>query len=372
MDWTQGILEYHERINAFDYVWRRLPPYSGFSIPTKAYRVVSQWSGKEMRKFAKVILGTFAAALRPNTNQARPTGGLLQEFNKAILCVRSITDFYLMTQYPSHTDQTVSYLQQYLRVFHETKDVFLHFRAGKKAKKAAAEAHWNIVKEQSQASVADLTRSAKLKMHQENRLERQEVVDEVLREGVHYNFPKIYIISHYADQRPKFGALGQYSTDISESIHKGFKDAYRRINKVNAASQIITTYTRDHTFTMKDLTISAWRSIRETEQPTWDIGSSPEEGRVYLRMQSKIDLGMVSNLEDLAHTAGWCDLKLATRVFGPRGPGTGSDAVSLVDRDIQAYSALQIPVPNLSGRGFVVHIARCTGEKKFRGQQRND
>jgi len=296
MDWIQGFLQYHERINAFDYVWRRLPPYSSFSVPTKAYRVVSQWLGKEMRNFAKVILGTFAAALRRYTNQARPTGGQLQEFNKAILCVRSITDFYLMTQYPSHTDQIVSYLQQYLREFHETKDVFLRFGAGKKAKKAAAEAHKNILKEQSQASVADLTTSAKLKMRQENRLERQEVVDEVLREGSHYNFPKIHLISHYAKQIPKFGTLGQYSADISESMPKGFKDAYCRSNKVNTTSQIISTYTRDHTFAMKDLTISAWRSVRETEQLTRDVGSSPEERRVYLRMQSKIGLGMVSNL----------------------------------------------------------------------------
>jgi hypothetical protein len=69
MDWVQSFLEHNDRINAFDYVWRRLPPYPGFSVPTKAYRVVSQWSGKEMRNFAKVILGTFTAALRRNAEQ---------------------------------------------------------------------------------------------------------------------------------------------------------------------------------------------------------------------------------------------------------------------------------------------------------------
>ncbi|KAF8421955.1 hypothetical protein EV426DRAFT_535878, partial [Tirmania nivea] len=102
-----------------------------------------------MRNFARIILGTFTAALRRNTNQPRPTGGQLQEFNKAILCVRSLTDFYLMTQYPSHTDETVSYLRQYLQDFHETKD---------------------------------------------------ELVDEILKDGAHYNFPKIHLISHYAEQ----------------------------------------------------------------------------------------------------------------------------------------------------------------------------
>ncbi|KAF8416596.1 hypothetical protein EV426DRAFT_541190, partial [Tirmania nivea] len=46
---------------------------------------------------------------------------------RAIRCVRSITDFYLITQYPSHMDKTVAYLEEYLRVFHETKAVFLRF-----------------------------------------------------------------------------------------------------------------------------------------------------------------------------------------------------------------------------------------------------
>ncbi|KAF8451279.1 hypothetical protein BGX38DRAFT_1091927, partial [Terfezia claveryi] len=169
---------------AFDYVWHRLPPYTGFSVPSKAYHVVSQWSGKEMQNFGKVILGTFIAALHHNADQGRPTGAQIQEFNKAIRCVRSITDFYLITQYESHMDETISYLEKYLCVFHGTKNVFLCFRTGK--------------------------------------------------EGSHYNFPKIHLISHYAEQIPKFGTLGQYSTEISETMHKAFKDTYCRSNRVNA------------------------------------------------------------------------------------------------------------------------------------------
>ncbi|KAF8430317.1 hypothetical protein EV426DRAFT_13691 [Tirmania nivea] len=304
-------------------------------------RAVTQWSGKEMWNFAKVILGTFAATLRRNNNQPRPTGSQIQEFNKAILCVRSITDFCLMTQYPSHTDQTVSYLRQYLREFHETKNVFLRFRAGKKAKKAATEAHKNLVREQSQASVADLTASERVKARQENALERQELVNEMLKEGAHYNFTKIHLISHYAEQIPKFGALGQYSTDISEAMHKGFKDAYRRSNKVDATTQIITTYTRDHTFAMKDFAIRTWSRIRELKEPTQGISINPAEGQVYLKLQGKIDLETVSNLEDLERMASLSNLKLAMRGFLTRElKGADSDAVRLLDRDIRAYCAL--------------------------------
>ena len=92
-------------------------------------------------------MGTFAAALRRNEGQPRPAGGQLQEFNKAIGCVGNLTDFYLMAQYESHTDRTVSYMQKYLRKFHETKDIFLRFCADTKTKKVAAEAHKNVLKE---------------------------------------------------------------------------------------------------------------------------------------------------------------------------------------------------------------------------------
>jgi len=202
-----------------------------------------------MRNLGKVILGTFTPALRRNAEQSRPTGAQLPEFNGAIRCVRSITDFYLMTQYPSHTYHTVSYMQRYLCVFHETKDVFLCFRAGKKAKRSAAEAHKSLLQEKTevQGSAQHLTASEKAKVCQGNNLERRELVDEILREGAHYNFPKIHLISHYAEQIPKCGALGQFSTDISETMHKPFKDAYRRSNRVDSMSQVVTTYTRDHT-----------------------------------------------------------------------------------------------------------------------------
>ena len=111
--------------------------------------MISQWTGKEMRNFGKIILGTFTAALRRNADQPRPTVAQLQEFNKAICCVCSITDFYLMTQYQSHTSETVSYMQEYLSGFHETKDVFLRFRAGKNVKNAAAMAHKILLGEQT-------------------------------------------------------------------------------------------------------------------------------------------------------------------------------------------------------------------------------
>ena len=42
MDWIQGLLKYHDCINVFDHVWRRLPPDCGFTVPSKAHCMITQ------------------------------------------------------------------------------------------------------------------------------------------------------------------------------------------------------------------------------------------------------------------------------------------------------------------------------------------
>jgi len=321
-----------------------------------------------------MILGAFTTALRRKANQPYPTGGQVQEFNKAIWCVHSMTDFYLITQYDSHTDKTISYMQEYLHGFHDTKDVFLRFRAGKGAKKAVTEAHKNLLREQSQASISNLTMLEKAKMCQQNNLERQELVDDILKEGAYYNFPKMHLIAYYAKQIPKFGALGQFSTEISECMYKGLKDAYRHSNKVNAISQIITNHTRDHSFIMKDLTIKAWAEAKKTGNATHHVGKRAQVVPMYLQIQGKLNFRTVSNLGDLEQVTGLCDLVLATSAFLRGELGYSEVSISRVlSAGIRAYEVLEISVPKLNGEGFVVHNARCTGLRKFRrGQSRSD
>ena len=133
-----------------------------------------------MCNFATINLGTFPAALRRSADRPRPAGGQVQDFNKAIRCVHNISDFYLMTQYTSHTDQTVSYLRKYLQDFNETTDVFSRFCADKKTKRAATAAHKSLLNEQTQESVQGPTVSEKVKARQDNPLQRRDLVDEIL------------------------------------------------------------------------------------------------------------------------------------------------------------------------------------------------
>jgi len=100
-----------------------------------------------MRVILWVLLGVFTAALRRKTGVQALTGGQQQEFKRAILFVRYIPDFALIARYQSHTDSTVQYMRTYLQRFHETKRVFLRYRASKKSRQRADEVSKELMDE---------------------------------------------------------------------------------------------------------------------------------------------------------------------------------------------------------------------------------
>jgi len=111
MDWIEAFLKKHGQLQAFDEVWKALPPYPGFLVPKKASGVVTQWQGKEMRNLGRCIRGVVAVALRqPGGVQAIP-------FKRALRCVRALVDFNMMAQYGSHTPDTLAYMEDYLTSF---------------------------------------------------------------------------------------------------------------------------------------------------------------------------------------------------------------------------------------------------------------
>ena len=155
-------------------------------------------------------------------------------------------------------------------------------------------------------------------------------------------------------------------------MHTGFKDAYRRSIKVDSTSQIVNTYMRDHIFAMKDLTIDIWNHIHQ-DCPTVDVGNQSTNRQTYLKLQRTIHIRRVSNLSDLEYTANLYDLILPTRAFFlTELKVKNSNVARLLNHQIRVYGALLIPVPKLSGEGFVWHHARCSGSAEFRVQRRND
>ncbi|KAG0635116.1 hypothetical protein HOY80DRAFT_893676, partial [Tuber brumale] len=87
----------------------------------KEYSRVSQWTCKEMKNLVKVLLPYFATSLRHRSTSE------CQTFTRALASVGSIVDFMLMGQYKSLTNETVLYLEPYLKAFHDHKDVFKEY-----------------------------------------------------------------------------------------------------------------------------------------------------------------------------------------------------------------------------------------------------
>ena len=121
IDWIQGFLKKPGRLQAFEDVWKALPPYPGFLVPKKAYCEVAQWQGREMRNLGGCILGVLTVVLyQPQSSQVIP-------FAHALRCVRALVDFSMMAQYWSHMSDTIAYIEDYLDHYHKMKGIFLEF-----------------------------------------------------------------------------------------------------------------------------------------------------------------------------------------------------------------------------------------------------
>ncbi|KAF8457923.1 hypothetical protein BDZ91DRAFT_666180, partial [Kalaharituber pfeilii] len=187
MDWVISFLEDLKRIHIFNKILSALPPDPGFTPATKRYRAVTQWSGKEMRNLSRVLLGVFAATVT----------------SQAILCIRYFMDFYLIAQYRTHTDETVNYMRQYLEKFHVYKSVFLQYRAGKTTA-GDTQTTIQVLSSEHRSEVASakekLSKTQVNRLQCETRFEREILRVEMLEKTSHFNFPKMHLISYYADQ----------------------------------------------------------------------------------------------------------------------------------------------------------------------------
>ena len=201
MEWIEGFLRKHKRLGVFDNIWENIPPYSGYQPPQKRYRQITMWSGNEMRGVNHVILACFTAAVRQTKDAPRLSAAAQNDSRIAIRCVRAITDFCLMAQYRSHTPQTIEYMDEYLRQFHQYMHIFSEFRASKTDRQEAAKVAQELAEGQARQATINqyflLTSTQRAKQNAEDREERQQAVHEILQQAT-FNFPKMHLLSHYS------------------------------------------------------------------------------------------------------------------------------------------------------------------------------
>lgn len=110
----------------------------------------------------------------------------------------------------------------------------------------------------------------------EDREERGQVIHGVLSQAK-LNQPKMHVLSHYSSDIKDCVCLAQYSTVITEALHKPLKDTYRRSNQVDEADQIFDAITREHTICMGEFHIQACSREVQFGDEIQDLVNNPAD-----------------------------------------------------------------------------------------------
>jgi len=233
MDWIQGFLKKHGRLEAFEEVWKALPPYPGFLVPKKAYCEVTQWQGKEMRKLGRCVLGVLPVVLR------QPGSAQLIPFKRALGSVMALVNFNMMAQYRSHTAETITYMEDYLDTFHKMKDIFLEFRETKRIRAKIDEQRRDLRHDRPKTRER-IAPSKRRQMRDAEREQETELCMDLIPCESHFNFIKMYLFSHCCDDIRQFGNIPMYSTEFGKLAHKTqIKAGWRQLNKNDASWQVV-------------------------------------------------------------------------------------------------------------------------------------
>jgi len=149
-----------------------MPEYHGLRHFTKGISGISQWTGKEFKEMEKVFLGVIT--------------GLVPD--QVVLAVQAFLDFLYYAQYQSHTEDTLSRMQDALDRFHANKSVF---------------------------------------------------VDLGIRDD--FNIPKLHSMDHYIQSIRSLGSCDGFNTELPEHLHIDYaKKAYRASNGRDYIIQMTT------------------------------------------------------------------------------------------------------------------------------------
>jgi len=147
-----------------------------------------------MHNLGRCISAVLASALR------NPDSAQYHDFKSALKCVSALVDFSLMTQYRSHTLDTLSYMESYLQTFDLIKDIFLEFRTSKATRTRADRQDRELrelmaahrAKEVYNRTVANRRRQA-----DHERVERSDRWADLIRRENHFNFIKMHYLTHF-------------------------------------------------------------------------------------------------------------------------------------------------------------------------------
>jgi hypothetical protein len=277
----------HDWLDKYNSIWLSVPAYHNLTPKNKSYEEVTEWNGKEMNEMSPYLLGVVTQSLRGGSPAQRPI------FNPAIQCTRALLEFYMYARYKSHDDATLSYMEDALHRFHTLKDVFLLGRAGKKAKAKANALRTELVKKRNvdEETIADTWTPSK-KRHEMNawRDYISYEIDISKELDADFNFRKIHLMSHWAEQIRRYGALQQYSSEGHQQAHqRNLKDGWNTSNhNLNYLPQVITFHRRILCFEIRELNLQALPQYRENSPAAYNVFPSGADLAAPLSSQSHL------------------------------------------------------------------------------------
>jgi hypothetical protein len=168
LEWIHAFLADHKRLERFNNLWLSVPSYLTFTAPNMAYEEVSHWTGKALKRMSTFLLAVFRNALHGPTPAQRGV------FDRAILCTRALLEFFYAS-YTSHDEATLNLMDNALRRFHQYKDVFLRYRAGKLDSRKASERTNERTTSLNRRQANDMTKAEGFLTNPKKHLELQEV-----------------------------------------------------------------------------------------------------------------------------------------------------------------------------------------------------
>ena len=156
----------------------------------------------------------------------------------------------------------MAYMEDYLRRFHQMKDIFLEFPVSKRTQAKMDEERKELKRPRGEINQPVAT-SKRRRVLGENREEGNDRPMDLIHSESHFNFIKMYLLIHFADQIRQFGNIPMYSTKYVELAHEEqINDPWRHSNKNDVTRRILHSYGCRHEIRIRLLTLESLRPHR--------------------------------------------------------------------------------------------------------------
>ncbi|KAI0054736.1 hypothetical protein BV25DRAFT_1922419 [Artomyces pyxidatus] len=273
----------------------RMPPNHNLRLFSGGISHLSRVSGQEHKDICRVLLGLVIGLRLP--------GGLSPV--RLVRAVRALLDFLYLAQYPSHSDETLKYLNEAMARFHANKDILL---------------------------VAGV------------------------REN--FNIPKLHSLLHYVPSIKLFGTTDNYNTEYSERLHIDYaKDAYRATNRKDVYPQMTKWLQRKE------------QVLRHEQYVAWRIHKKQVAAEAAAAANAAAAAQAAAAQAAAAHVAHAAPVQAAiAQTAAAKAAAANAAAVAAAAANAAAAEAAAAPSPPEKPHGRI-HIARFPNYKSVNLQK---